>query len=84
VASNALDLAVGLIDLWLVRPFGPPATAAIAVGRQVTFVVEAVAVAVTAGAISLVSQAVGARARPVPAAGAGGPCADPALRPPDP
>jgi Na+-driven multidrug efflux pump len=54
VASSALELAVGLIDLWFVRPFGPPATAAIGVGRQVTFLVEAVAVAVTAGAISVV------------------------------
>ena len=77
MASNALDLALGLIDLWFVRPFGPPATAALAVGRQVTFLVEAVAVAVTSGAITLVSQAVGARGRPVPAAGAGGPRVDP-------
>jgi hypothetical protein len=36
MAANALDLALGLIDLGFVRPFGPPATAAIAVGRAKT------------------------------------------------
>src|SRR5262245_4458897 len=41
IVANALELTVGLIDLWLVRPFGPAATAAIGVGRQVTFLVEA-------------------------------------------
>jgi putative MATE family efflux protein len=69
LASNALDLAVTLIDLWLVRPFGPPATAALGVSRQVTFVIEAVAVAVTSGAITLVSQGVGARDRAAPVGG---------------
>ncbi len=58
--SNALDLAVGLIELRLVRPFGSSATAAMGVCRQVTFLVEGLAVAVTAGVITLVSQAVGA------------------------
>ncbi|MBI1916811.1 MAG: MATE family efflux transporter [Planctomycetes bacterium] len=68
MVANALELAVGLIDLWLVRPFGPAATAAIGVGRQVTFLVEAVAVAITAGVITLVSQGMAARCRPVPSA----------------
>jgi len=66
--ANALELAVGLIDLLLVRPYGPAATAAVGLGRQVTFLVEALAVAITSGAITLVSQGVGARNRPVPAA----------------
>jgi len=63
MVSNALELAVGLIDLWLVRPFGTSATAAIGVGRQVTFLVEAMAVAITSGVITLVSQGVGTRER---------------------
>lgn len=63
LVANALDLAVGLIDLRLVRPFGQPATAAIGVCRQVTLLVEAMATAITAGAIALVSQGVGSRAR---------------------
>jgi putative MATE family efflux protein len=66
MVSNALELAVGLIDLWLVRPFGPSATAAIGVCRQVTFLVEAIAVAITSGVITLVSQGVGARSRSAP------------------
>jgi MATE family, multidrug efflux pump len=61
LAANALELAVGLVDLWLVRPFGPSATAAIGLCRQVTFLVEAMAVAITAGIIALVSQGVGAQ-----------------------
>src|SRR5213592_4447397 len=64
IVANALELAVGLIDLWLVRPFGPAATAAIGVGRQVAFLAEAMAVAITAGVITLVSQGVSARSRP--------------------
>jgi putative MATE family efflux protein len=69
MVSNALELVVGLVDLRLVRPFGPSATAALGVGRQVTFLVEALAVAITAGVITLISQGVGAGARPVPSAG---------------
>src|SRR5262245_35265537 len=69
MAANALELATGLFDLLLVRPFGPSATAAIGAGRQVTFLVEAVAAAITAGVISLVSRGVGARARSVPSVG---------------
>lgn len=61
MVANALELAVGLIDLWLVRPFGPSATAAIGIGRQVTFLVEAIAGAITSGALTLVSQGMGAR-----------------------
>src|SRR5262249_46498914 len=61
-------LVVGLIDLLLVRPLGPPATAAIGVSRGVTLIVEALAVAITAGVIPLVSQGGGARSRPAPPA----------------
>jgi len=67
MVANALELGVGLFDLWLVRPFGPSATAAIGVVRQVTFLVEALAVVITTGAITLVSQGVGASARRIPA-----------------
>jgi putative MATE family efflux protein len=65
--ANTLELAVGLIEFWLVRPFGPAATAAIGVSRQVTFLLEAMAVVITAGVITLVSQGVGACVRPAPA-----------------
>jgi putative MATE family efflux protein len=61
VLSNALEMTVALVDLRLVRPFGPAATAAIGVSRQVTFVVEAAAGAIAIGVLTLVSQAVGAR-----------------------
>jgi putative MATE family efflux protein len=61
MAANALELAVGLIELRLVRPFGPSATAAVGLGRQVTFLVEALAVAITSGALALVSRGVGAQ-----------------------
>jgi putative MATE family efflux protein len=63
LVSNALDLAVGLIDLRLVRPFGEAATAALGVSRSVTILVEALALAVTSGVITLISQGVGARGR---------------------
>jgi Na+-driven multidrug efflux pump len=61
VLSNGLEMTVGLIDLLLVRPFGPSATAAIGVSRQVTFVVEAAAGAIATGVLTLVSQRIGAR-----------------------
>jgi putative MATE family efflux protein len=64
IVANALELAVGLIDLWLVRPFGKEGTAALVVCRQVTILVEAVAVAITAGVLPLVSQGTAARPRP--------------------
>jgi putative MATE family efflux protein len=63
VLANGLEMTVGLVDLLLVRPFGPSATAAIGVSRQVTFVVEAAAGAIATGALTLVSQGVGARSR---------------------
>ncbi len=66
IVANALELTVGLVDFLLVRPFGPAATAAIGVSRQVTFVVEAAAGAITVGVLTLVSQA-GARSNHVKA-----------------
>ena len=62
VVYNVLEMTVGLVDLFMVRPFGPAATAAIGVSRQLTFLVEASAIAISTGVITLVSQAVGARA----------------------
>ena len=59
ILANALEMAVGLVDLLLVRPFGPAATATIGVSRQVTFVVESAAGAITAGVLTLVSQGTG-------------------------
>lgn len=63
IVANAMELVVGLIDLWLVRDFGPAATAAVGLGRQVIFLVEALAVTITSGALTLISQGVGARNR---------------------
>jgi putative MATE family efflux protein len=62
VVYNVLELTLGLVDLLMVRPFGPAATAAVGVSRQVTFLVEAAAVAISTGVITLVSQGVGAQA----------------------
>ena len=61
VVSNVLELTVGIVDFLMVRPFGPSATAALGMSRQVTFLVEGAAVAISAGVIPLVSQAVGAQ-----------------------
>lgn len=61
VALNVLEMTVGLADLLMVRPFGSAATAAVGVSRQVGFLVESAAVAVSTGVITLVSQGVGAR-----------------------
>ncbi len=61
VVSNLLELTVGVVDFLMVRPFGPSATAALGMSRQVTFLVEGAAVAISAGVIPLVSQAVGAQ-----------------------
>lgn len=62
VVYNVLEMAVGFADLVMVRPFGPAATAAVGLSRQVTFLVEAAALAIATGVITLVSQGVGARA----------------------
>ena len=61
VLYNVLEMSVGLADLLMVRPLGPAATAAIGVSRQLTFLLEAAAVAISSGVITLVSQGVGAR-----------------------
>ena len=61
VVYNMLEMTVGLVDLVMVRSFGPSATAAIGLSRQVTFLVEAAVLAISTGVITLVSQAVGAR-----------------------
>jgi len=58
-------MTVGLVDLLFVRPFGPAATATIGVSRQVTFVVEAAAGAITAGVLTLVSQGIGAQSNQI-------------------
>ncbi len=58
VLFAALEMTVGLADLLMVRPLGPAATAAIGVSRQVTFLVEAAAIAISTGVITLVSQGV--------------------------
>jgi putative MATE family efflux protein len=63
VLYNALEMTVGLVDLLMVRSFGPSATAAVGVCRQVTFLVEGSVVVITAGALTLVSQGVGARSQ---------------------
>ncbi len=61
VIYNVLELTIGIVDFLMVRPFGPSATAALGMSRQVTFLVEGVAVAISAGVIPLVSQAIGAQ-----------------------
>ncbi|MCH7685228.1 MAG: MATE family efflux transporter [Planctomycetes bacterium] len=61
VVYNLLEMTVGFVDLLMVRPFGPEATAAIGVSRQVTFLIEGAVIAIATGVITLVSQGVGAR-----------------------
>jgi putative MATE family efflux protein len=55
-------MTVGFVDFLMVRPFGPTATAAMGLCRQVTFLVEGAGIAIATGVITLVSQGVGARA----------------------
>ena len=57
---NLLEMTVGLADLMMVRPLGTDATAAVGVCRQITFLIEAVAIGITAGVTTRISQAFGA------------------------
>lgn len=59
VLLSAMEASLGLVDLLMVRSLGPEATAAIGVSRQVTFLVNAVVVALASGLITVVSQAIG-------------------------
>jgi putative MATE family efflux protein len=61
VIYNVLEMTVGFVDFLMVRPFGPAATAAIGIDRQVTFLVQSAALAISTGAITLASQSIGAR-----------------------
>ena len=47
---NLLEMSVGLADLVMVRSLGMDATVAVGVCRQITFLIEAVAIGITAGA----------------------------------
>ena len=60
VVYNFLEMSLGLADLLMVRSLGQEATAAIGLNRQITFLLEAAALAVSTGVITLVSQGVGA------------------------
>lgn len=61
VLYNFLEMTLGLVDLLMVRPFGPEATAAIGLVRQVTFIVEAAVASIVVGVVALVSQGLGRR-----------------------
>lgn len=61
VAYNFLEMTLGLVDLLMVRPFGPEATAAIGLIRQFTFIVEAAVASIVVGVVALVSQGLGKR-----------------------
>jgi putative MATE family efflux protein len=60
VLYSVLELSLGLADLIMVRGLGQEATAAIGLARQITFLLEATALAIATGVITLVSQGVGA------------------------
>ena len=47
VLHGLLESSMGVVDLLMVRPLGPDATAAVGIGRQVTFLVAAAAIAVS-------------------------------------
>ena len=53
VVYGLLELSVGLADLLMVRGLGHEATAAIGLNRQITFLVEAAALAVATGVLTL-------------------------------
>ena len=60
VLHSLLESSMGVVDLLMVRPLGANATAAVGIGRQVTFLVAAAAIAISTGVITLVSQSIGA------------------------
>jgi len=60
VLYSMLELSLGVADLVMVRELGYEATAAIGLTRQISFLVEASALAIATGVITLVSQGVGA------------------------
>ena len=60
VVYSLLELSLGLADLLMVRGLGREATAAIGLDRQITFLLEAAALTVATGVITLVSQGAGA------------------------
>jgi len=60
ILFSALEASLGLADLLMVRSLGPEATAAVGICRQITFLVNSVALALASGVIAIVSQAVGA------------------------
>lgn len=60
VLYSVLELSLGAADFLMVRGLGRDASAAIGLNRQVTFLIEAAALAVSTGVITLVSQGMGA------------------------
>lgn len=60
VLHGLLESSMGLVDLVMVRGLGADATAAVGIARQMTFLVAAAAIAISAGVITLVSQSIGA------------------------
>ena len=64
VLYSLLELSLGLADLLMVRGLGQDATAAIGLTRQIGFLLEAAALALATGVITLVSQGVGSGNRP--------------------
>ena len=63
VVYSLLELSLGAADFLMVRGLGRDASAAIGLNRQITFLIEAAALAVSTGVIALVSQGMGARDR---------------------
>ena len=56
VAYNIIEIGLGLTDLFMVRSFGSAATAALGLNRQITFLFEAMILAVSVGVVTLISQ----------------------------
>ena len=59
VLYSVLELSLGVADLLMVRGLGQEATAAIGLTRQIAFLLEATALAIATGVITLVSQGIG-------------------------
>ncbi len=56
---NLLEMTLGMTDLYMVRSYGQEASAAMGLIRQITFLVEATAMAIATGVVALVSQGLG-------------------------
>jgi len=63
ILTNLLFSTIGIVSIKVVATLGAPAAAAVTVGNQIFFALQAVMIAVSAGTTALVARAWGARDR---------------------